>query len=166
MTKLYKRDADLNRHYKDGSRAKDLGAAISTNPFTVSSEQYFVWQDGWNKIAIELTPGRVNMLFNTAVTATDPGYGQIGFNNAAMASVTSIRVNLTAYRGSDLQEPLTSLKAGDVLKIMDEANPTGNYGTFTVVSRTITTYGTVAVTYSTSAGSMFIANQPIVVQRG
>jgi hypothetical protein len=165
MSKLYNRNVQLNETYKDGSRAKDLGAAITTNPYPWPSTSHYAWTDGWNKIAIESTPVRLPFVFNTLTTASDPGYGGLGFNNAALASVTTIRFNFNANNGSDIKQYLNDLPAGTNIVITNAADIT-NTASYVSVSQTITTWGTVAVTYGSSAGSLFLSGASLIAKIG
>jgi hypothetical protein len=165
MSKLYKREPSLNAVYKDGSRAKDLGAALSTNPFPISTEAYWAWVDGWNKTAIEFTPKRSTMNFNTGTTTIDPGTGQVALNTAAFATATNIKLNFTTIEGSNILQLIDSFVAGEKITLYNKADPT-NFAVYTVQSQTVTTYATLAVTYVSSAGSFFTAAQPLVVQIG
>ena len=73
MGRIYKNYPELNLSYNDGSRAKDLGQAITTNPFPISVPSFWAWIDGYNKTVIEVTPKRLPYTFNTGITNVDPG---------------------------------------------------------------------------------------------
>jgi len=160
---LYKRHPRENLEYKDGSRAKDLGAAITTNPFPSLSEDWFSWNDGWNKIANDNNSIITNWNFLTSTTNADPGLGNLKFNTAAFATATIIYASFTNASGSITSPGLINLKAGDVIKLYNAADAT-NFAIYTVSIVTILTFATLTVTYGSSAGSLFTNNAPIIMQ--
>jgi hypothetical protein len=166
--KLYMRDPDLNSAYKDGSRAKDRGAAITTNPFTLNQDlnnSFFAWRDGWNKIAVERAQPRFFGQFNNSTSAaTDPTAGHMAINNAAYASATAMRFGLLTLTGVSVEQRLRDLPVGTIITAYDAAN-VANFCTYTTnAAMVVTTFGTVNVTYGSSSGTVFANNDSIVLE--
>ena len=165
MGRIYKNYPELNLSYKDGSRAKDFGQAITTNPFTISVPSFWAWIDGYNKTAIEVTPKRLPYTFNTGLTNVDPGLGAIGFQAAAFATVNSMRMNITAANGEATSDLIGTFAVGENIIVYNAADIT-NYVQFTGVSQNIILYATVALNYVASAGAFFSNGMPVIVQVG
>jgi hypothetical protein len=161
--KIYKKSFELNGCYKDGSFAKDKGAAITTNPFLISTPPYYAWQDGWNKLSMDKLPTRQDGQFNTGTTAVDPGLGHAAINNAAYALATVINLSLSTLTGVIATQSIIDLPVGTVITLIDAAN-VANFAQYTLVSTVITTYAAITVTYGSSAGTVFANNLPIVLQ--
>jgi len=162
--KLYRRNPGLNGCYKDGQYAKDRGAAITTNPHSITTdfESHFAWIDGWNKSAIESTPQRFLATFSTTTTATAPATGGIAFNNAVLASVTIVKLALLQLTGVTLNPTMADLPVGTSIRIINPADET-NFAVYVTVSQVITTYEAITVTFGSSAGALFVDASSVVV---
>jgi len=160
---LYLRNPLENRIYKDGSRAKDLGAAITTNPFTFPILDWFIWNDGWNKVPADNSSRIRNWNFLTSITNADPGLGNLKLNAATFATATIIYESFTDGSGSNITERLFTAKAGDTIKLYNAADST-NFAIYTLVSVAQLVYATVTVTYNSSGGALFANNSPIIMQ--
>ena len=162
--KLYRRNPCLNECYKDGQYAKDIGAAITTNPHSITTdfESHFAWIDGWNKSTIEATPQRFIATFSTTTTATAPATGGIAFNNATIASVTIVKLALLQLTGVTLNPTMADLPVGTSIRVINPADET-NFAVFITVSKAITTYEAITVTYDSSAGDLFVDASSVVV---
>ena len=97
--------------------------------------------------------------YDSATTDSDPGSGKICFNNATIASVTQIYIDLLNNGGADVTSWLDSLDDGSsaikaVLNIRRNDSFEGNYAKFYLNSITTATgYRKLNVTYIASAGS-------------
>jgi len=160
---IYKNHPRENLEYCDGSRAKELGAAITTNPFTSLSEDWFSWNDGWNKVGQDKDSLVSKWNFLTAITSTDPGLGNLKLNAVTFATSTIIYASFTNAEGSTVLPAMNGIKAGDVIKFYNASDAT-NFVIFTVVNVTILVFATITVTYGSSAGSLFSNNGPILMQ--
>ena len=166
--KLYNRDPDLTSAYKDGSRAKDLGAAITTNPYPFIQDlnnSFFAWRDGWNKIAVERVQQRFFEQFNNSTSAVaDPTAGHMAINNAAYASATAMRFGLLTLNGVTVEQRLRDLPIGTIITAYDAAS-IANFCTYTTsAAMVVTTFGSVAVTYGSSSGTVFANNASICIE--
>jgi len=161
---LYLRTPLENRIYKDGSRAKDLGVVITTNPFTFPIQDWFIWNDGWNKIPADKPSFLSTWNFLTSITNADPGLGNLKHNAVTFATTTALYESFTNGLGGNTTEKLFNVKSGDVIKLYNAADAT-NFVIFTVnASVTQLVFATIGVTYGSSAGALFVNNTSIVMQ--
>jgi hypothetical protein len=88
--------------------------------------------------------------FDTGVAAP-PGSGEIRFNNATIASVTTIWVHDTDRNSNDLDANLDQLANGDAIMILSEVDD--DFASFDVTGNTDSgAYHTLTVTYVNSSG--------------
>ncbi len=93
---------------------------------------------------IEAGQPRLRYFFDATTTSGDPGSGQIRYNNATPASVTSLYINDTSDSGLNSDRVLNNLASGDILTLCDEQDgadylvvsvngaPTDNTGWWTI----------------------------------
>ena len=97
-----------------------------------------------------------------STTDADPGSGTLKLNNAAVASVTQIYIDLLDSGGSTLTTWLDNLAAG-TLKLFNNSDPT-NFAIFTLTSVTTATgYRKLNVSYVTNGGTLGTTASDMVV---
>lgn len=103
--------------------------------------------------------------FDTDTTATDPGSGDVKFNNATPASVTAIYISQTTDAGFNAENLLSALVSGDIIYIQDEGDATKWWrGSVSGAPTDNGAWWTIPVTYvSSGAGGLFSNNEDLTV---
>jgi hypothetical protein len=103
--------------------------------------------------------------FDTAVDATDPGSGDVKFNNATAGSVTNIYINDAESTGRDNDFMLGQLADGDLIKLRSPGISAGAprwwIGTVNGTPTDNTGWWTIPVTHVANSGSVFNSGYPV-----
>jgi hypothetical protein len=110
----------------NGELARELNDGVHDPPFFTwlrlrgESAEGSVWEFERLQPPAETTSGIWR--YQTDTTMADPNSGNLRLNNAALSSATQLAIHRLTENGTDVSAILRALRAGDGLRVQDQAN--------------------------------------------
>jgi hypothetical protein len=167
-TILYINFVDINGNIQEeGVDYSRSGQIINISPPVPTSHELTIrfWED--LSLGVGGGGGTVqngHFLFNTGVTAANPGSGKISINNAALDLASEIYINNSTSDGINIGAALADMATGDSIRLQLSSNDDNN-AVYRLASMPVDNGGwwTLSVVNTFTAGSLFADLSDLVV---